>query len=173
MAPTKPDRHPGTGASAGQLHFGRGRGASRPNSERVRSFRAVSEKGNQRRPPPKPTSTPLHRATLELGPKFRRERKSSFGSLNVVRGCSSPPCPESCGGTTRLLKWAQRSSDPSLRLRRAGARVWAPTQPSSHLARSPPSPACRLLAHHCWGSLPHLLACSALRVVTHLGFQVS
>lgn len=152
LARTNPDGHPGTGASAGELHFGPARGTSRPNSEPVRSLGAISQKGNPRSPRPKPTSAQPPPSGTRTRAGVRREAKSSFGSPKVVRVRLNTPCQESSGGMVRLLKWARRSTGPSRRLRRAGApspSADAACSLARSLARGPAPPAGSWLVLSC------------------------
>lgn len=109
MARANPDGHPGTRASAGELHFGPARGPSRPRPGRASSPGATWGKGDRRGPSAQPArAQPPGGAST--GASVRRERKASVGSLQVVRVRPNTPCQESSGGTARLLKWARRSA---------------------------------------------------------------
>lgn len=85
LARANPDGHPGTGASAGKLHSGRAGGTSSPKAERERSRRANSEKRNERGPRSQSASTWLPPRSTRMRASVARERKSSCGSLQVVR----------------------------------------------------------------------------------------
>lgn len=115
----------------------------------MRSRGAISEKGNERGPRPKPTGAQHLPNGARPRASVGRERKSRSGSLKVVRVRPNTPRQESSGGTVRLLKWARRSAGPSPRLRRAGGGAGRaappPTRPSSGVCGRAPPAGCRLV----------------------------
>lgn len=106
----------------------------------MKSLGAISGKGNPRSPRPEPTSAQLPLSGTRTRASVRRETKSSFGSLKVVRVRLNTPCQESSGGTVRLLKWARRSAARAGGCAGRGHRARAPTQPRSPVSgRAPPA----------------------------------
>lgn len=97
-------------------------------------------------PPELPRTKPQSAAPAEHAGTPAR---SSRGKENrpwahlEVKFARTPP-PTSSGGTARLLKRGRALGRASPRLRRAGAP--SPSADAAQLARSQPSPACRLLA---------------------------
>nr|XP_020726666.1 transmembrane channel-like protein 3 [Odocoileus virginianus texanus] len=93
LARANPDRHPGTGASAGALHSGPAGGASRPKPKATAIPAGDSGARDAARVPsaPSPPTRSSRRAALTRRPALAREKKPSLGSPRVVRVRADTP----------------------------------------------------------------------------------